>query len=255
MYDMGTTWYFDGSGTGPESPVMVLSGLGGTDEVWRAFDSDWRDALLGLGIGVWHSTDRFRRQTADPGPTLPDALLNIIGKQISAEFNAVSFAVDKPAADALRSVHHEKIPLSEKILMDECFSSVGIGKADTGHMNRVSLIFDKGEPFIHHLKGPWQRGRTELRTADENGWPRQVRAIEPANTKDHPGLQAADLLSWAIRSRYQYGDRLVDPKTFLIMFPFAAAGKLRGGYFDEKAIRSRYIEKRAYSLRHNYSFI
>ncbi|HYL35240.1 MAG TPA: DUF3800 domain-containing protein [Bryobacteraceae bacterium] len=251
---MPTTWYFDGSGTGDDCRIMVLSGVGASDETWKAFDTAWSTARNELGLDVWHSTDYFRRipaMKAEP----PVSLLNIIGQQWSQEFNSVSFAADKAAVETIRNQFHDAVPPVERMLTDWCFRGIGVSKADTGHRDRARILFDRSEPFIRHLKSPWQAGRRELKRVKAGGWPLQIREIEPASNKDHPGLQAADLLSWLIRCRYEYGDKLIDSRVPVMMFPFMAAGRLRGGFLDQSTIRSLYIEKRTLELGHNYAFV
>jgi hypothetical protein len=141
------------------------------------------------------------------------------------------------------------------MLTDWCFRGIGVAKADIGQLARTRIVFDQDEPFIRHLKSPWQAGRTELKRAKADGWPLQIREIEPASSKDHPGLQAADLLSWLIRSRYEYGDKMIDSRVPVMLFPFMAAGRLRGGFLDESTIRSLYIEKQTLELGHNYALV
>ena len=47
---MPTTWYFDGAGTSADCRIMVLSGLGASEEVWKAFDDAWSAALVEVRI-------------------------------------------------------------------------------------------------------------------------------------------------------------------------------------------------------------
>jgi hypothetical protein len=181
--------------------------------------------------------------------------LNVIGRQVSHEFNAISFAANKQAVASVRALYPRAVPRLEKMLVDLCFSQLGVAKEDIGQQRQLRILFDQREPFIRHLKERWQEGRTECRRARENGWPLQIREVEPASHRDHPGLQAADLISWAIRCRYEYGDKLVDPKVFMIMFPFMAAGRLRGGYLAAEEVKALYVEKRLPKLSHNCSFV
>jgi hypothetical protein len=119
----------------------------------------------------------------------------------------------------------------------------------------VSIFFDQNEPFIRHLKPVWQAGKADLRRSKGNGWPLQIRSVEPASGKVHTILQAVDLLSWVIRCRYEYGDKLIDPKVVLLMFPFMAAAGVQGGFMDAASIQVFYVERRSLSVRHNYSFV
>src|SRR6266516_926789 len=100
---MSTTWFFDGGGTSADCRIMVLSGVGGSDEMWKAFHEPWKAALPELQLDAWHSTDYFRRQNRGAKQNIPNTLLNLIGKQVSQEFSVISFAVDKAAADTVRS--------------------------------------------------------------------------------------------------------------------------------------------------------
>jgi hypothetical protein len=252
---MPTTWFFDGGGTNTGCPIMVLSAVGGSDDALRAFDQGWKDALQELGIRTWHSTDYFRTRNRVAKPKAPIALANVIGQLTCQEFNCVSFAADKAAVEALRIQFPDVVPTVDRMLLDLCFAGLRAAKADTGEPGRIRVLFDRGEPFIRHLKSSWQRGRTELRRAREGGWPLQIREMEPARSEDHSGLQAADLLSWVIRCRYEYGDKLVDPKIFMMMFAFMAAARLRGGFLNEAAIKSLYVEKHVPELAHGYAFV
>jgi hypothetical protein len=252
---MPTTWYFDGSGTDTKSPIMALSGVGASDRAWEEFNKGWNTALAQLGVNVWHSTEQFRYRRTALERNVPECLLDAICKQFSQEFNTVSYAIEKAAVDALRLEHADLVPPAEAILADLCLGTLGIAQEDIGRTARLRLLFDRNEPFIRYLKRPWQAGRKELRRKKEEGWPTQIREIEPARCQDHPGVQAADLLSWVVRSGYEHRG-VYDSKIVITMFTFIMAGKLRGGFLDEKTIRSLYIEKRpAPDLQHTLSFV
>lgn len=242
---MPTTWFFDGSGMGSDCRTLVLSAVGGSDEAWKAFDDEWRLALAELQIHEWHSTDYFRRRTKPR--TVPDVLLDVVVRHTKREFNCISFAVDKGAAETAHRQYPTAVPSASKMLVDLCLSGIGCSVEDRGQPDRVRILFDRGEPFIRHLKADWQDGRKELRRIREEGWPRQVPEIEPARSKDYPGLQVADLLSWSVRSRYEYGDEFVDLKVLTIVFTFMAV--LRVGFLDPDALRAGYIKPTALTLK------
>lgn len=186
---MPTTWFFDGGGTSVDCAIMVLSGVGGSDAAVDALGQAWKAALHELQIDTWHSTDYFRRRDRGTKPEFPVALANVIGRLIFKELNCVSFAADKAALEAVRIQHPESVPSVERMLMNLCFRGLGVSKEDIGQHARVRIVFDRGEPFIRHLKSSWQAGRTELKRAKHGGWPLQVKEMEPANSKDHAGLQ------------------------------------------------------------------
>lgn len=220
--------------------------------MWAELDDEWRLALRELQEEEWHSTDYFRTEGRAVARKTPAPLLNVIGRHILQEFNCVSFAVEKAAAERARCLYPSIIPPSPKMLMDLCFRGIGAAKEDLHQPRRIRILFDRGEPFVRHLKTAWQNGRAELGRARADGWPRQVREVETARAKDHPGLQVADLLSWSIRCRYEYGDKMVDPKIPVIMFPFIPV--LRGGFLDSDAIRALYVDRSAPTLTHGYAF-
>jgi len=220
--------------------------------MWGNLNDGWQRALEELGLDEWHSTDYFRRQSPNEAPKIPAPLLNALGRGTVQEFNCVSYAVDKEAAKKARGEHLGVIPSDSKMLMDLCFLGIGAAKEDQHEPDRIRILFDQGEPFIRHLKASWQEGRRALRSSGENGWPLQVREVEPANSKEHPGLQVADLVSWTIRCRYEYGDRMIDPKIPLMMFSFLWV--LQGGFLDEERIRALYIDRSTPTFGHNYSF-
>jgi Protein of unknown function (DUF3800) len=250
---MPTKWFFDAAGTDAGSRILVLSGVGGSEAMWQNLNTAWRAALDDLQIEVWHSTDYFRRRGRAEKAELPKALLNVIGRQIQQEFNCISFAVDKQASEASRIQYRELIPPDEQMLMELCFSGLGAAREDRDQPDCITILFDRDEPFIHHLKSSWDQGRKYLRRERKGGWPLQVRQIEPASSKDHAGLQVADLLSWTLRCRYEYGDKMVDPKIPMIMLMFAP--QLRGGFLNLPNIEARYVHKRSVEFSHGYSFM
>ena len=250
---MTTTWFFDAAGTGRDCRVLVLSGVGGSDAMWNDLNLAWRAALNEAQLPEWHSSAYFRRKGDTERRQMPAALLNVIGKQVSSEFNCVSYAVDRIASETLREQHPELVPSDSQMLMRLCFNGLGAAKADQDQLNCIRILFDRNEPFINHLKRSWQDGRKYLLREGAEGWPLQVRSIESASSKDHPGLQVADLLSWSIRCRYEYGDKMVDPKIPKILFPFFL--KLRGGFLNSDNVRALYVDRSSPSLSHHYSFV
>jgi hypothetical protein len=249
---MPTTWFFDAAGTGPESRVLVLSGVGASDATWQPMNSSWRTALATLQLSAWHSTEYFWRRDQQRAE-LPAALLNVIGQHVNSEFNCISYAIDKRSASAIRQTCPTPMPPDTQILMRLCFAGIGTAAADRDGHNTTRILFDRGEPFIHHLKHSWQRGRKYLRRERADGWPLQVHEIEPASSKDHPGLQVADLISWMMHCRYEYGDKMVDPKIPMLMLPFLT--NLRGGYLDHNNLQDLFVHHRSPAMRHTYAFV
>jgi hypothetical protein len=249
---MPTTWFFDGSGTGSECDVLVLSGVGASDSLWADFNADWAKGLEQLGLQEWHSTKYFKNPDGSRGRRGPVEILNVIGKQVTKRINYASFAIRKSDALSVRAEYPEIVPSDSLILVSMCFNCLGAAEEDSHEPDRIRILFDRSEPFINQLKQPWQTARKSLRRQGKHGWPRQVREIEPASSREYPGMQLADLVSWTIRCRYEYGDRMIDPKIAMLMF--CMMPNLRGGFLDAEVIRALYVKKDHPELRHSYSF-
>ncbi len=232
---MGTTWYFDGSGMNAASDTLVLSGVGAPDTAWAPFNDEWMQSLDSLGLDVWHSTDNLRKKDGADRAGPPASLLNAVGKM--NQLNVVSFAASKAAIENLRISGHHEVHRIEPMLAHLCLKNLGIAPADVGAGPCLRVLFDAGEPFIRHFKTTWHQERRKMREARGDGWPRQIREIEPVRTKDHPGLQIADLISWAVRFKYEYAPQF-DPTVVKILSVYILAGKLRGGYLGASELRS-----------------
>jgi len=251
---MPTTWYFDGSGTDSHSPVIVLTGLAAADDVWREFNLRWAAALRELGLTSWHTTDQLRKfRATTPRHPIPAAILNAAVRVADREFQIASFAIDKRALRGLRNRYGDKVPDAPRLCVRLCFGALGVCKADALRSNCLRVFFDRNEPFIHWLKRPWQEYVKEARRA-RRGWPIQVTQIEPRASSEHPGLQAADLVSWAVRVRYDLGDCYADADAACMFLGLLLTGKFLGGFLDYPTLHSLCVEKKVLNLVHTYRF-
>lgn len=259
---MPTTWYFDGSGTDRGSPVIVLTGLAADDKAWNEFNARWTAALKELGRPGWHTTDEIRRLRAvapmaavvnGRQVSVPAPILNAAAHIADKEFQIASFAIDKKALRKLHALHGRSVPDAPQLCVRLCFNSLGVCKADEQQQGRLTIFFDRNEPFIRWLKQPWQGHVKEARLT-RKGWPFQIARIESAASGDHPGLQAADLVSWAVRVRYERGDCFANADAAAIFLGFLLTGKFYGGILDHEALRSLCVEKRQPDFRHGYRF-
>jgi hypothetical protein len=255
-----TTWYFDGSGTDRASPVVVLTGLAAADEAWQEFSGRWTAACQEAGVTTWHTTDEIRRLRAaargtalptSPQHFVPTPILNAAVHLADREFQIASFAIDKKALRTLHERHGDEVPDASRLCVWLCFRALGVCKADVLRSNSLRVFFDRNEPFIRWLKRPWQEHVKEARRAGR-GWPIQVTQIEPGASSEHPGLQAADLVSWAVRVRYDLGDCYADPDAAHMFVGLLLTGKFYGGFLDYQALHSLCVEKKQPDLRHTW---
>ncbi|MGD1157219.1 MAG: DUF3800 domain-containing protein [Terriglobia bacterium] len=259
---MPSTWYFDGSGTDRHSPVIVLTGLVAADDAWHEFSRRWAAALQDLGLINWHTTDELRKlraaasgtaAAATPRHSIPAAVLNAALHLADREFQIASFAIDKKALRRLHERYGDEVPDAPRLCVRLCFGALGVCKADVLRSNSLRVFFDRNEPFIRWLKRPWQEHVKEARRAGR-GWPIQVTQIEPGTSIEHPGLQAADLVSWAVRVRYDLGDCYADADAACIFVGLLLTGKYCGGFLDHQALHSLCVDKKQPDLRHTYRF-
>jgi hypothetical protein len=257
-----TTWYFDGGGTDRDSPVIVLTGLAAADENWHEFNRHWTEACQELGLRGWHTADELRRLRAAASGTavanalrrfVPAPILNAAVHLADREFQIASFAIEKKALHKLRKRYGEQVPGAPRLCVRLCFNALGVCKSDVEQSNSLRVFFDQNEPFIRWLKGPWQERVKEARHA-RRGWPIQIAKIEPAASSEHPALQAADLVSWAVRVRYDRGDCYADADAAVILVQLLLTGKFYGGFLDYQALHSLCVEKKQPNLVHRYRF-
>lgn len=259
---MPMTWYFDGSGTDRDSRVVVLTGVAAADEAWAEFDQHWADTCSELGLKWWHTSEQVRRlrleccktSVADgPEHVIPTPLLNAAVHVADREFQIASSAIDKKAALELSARFGNKIPHPFRLCVRLCFKELGVSTADLGRERALKIFFDQNEPFIHWLKKPWQEHIKAARLA-RRGWPLQIAKIESAASRDRPGLQLADLISWAVRTRYDVGDRFADADAAVIFTGLVLTRKFYGGFLDRKALHSLCVEMKEPDLHHTYRF-
>jgi hypothetical protein len=73
--------------------------------------------------------------------------------------------------------------------------------ADTCHIEKLQLIFDKNEPFYGHIHDRWHSKRAKK---EEPTWA-HVLALSEADSQELPALQAADVIAWAVGQRHEKG--------------------------------------------------
>jgi hypothetical protein len=77
-----TTWYFDGSGTDRDSPVIVLTGLAAADENWHEFNRRWTETCQELGLRGWHTADELRRLRAAASGNVHEAIKGCLPAEV-----------------------------------------------------------------------------------------------------------------------------------------------------------------------------
>ncbi len=136
----------------------------------------------------------------------------------------------------------------EDLCVGFCFKKLGIAKTDIGQTGCLQLLFDRGEPFLRHLKAPWQREHRKAQR--QGGRPAQVRDIRFVTAQDHPGLQAADLIAWGVRMHYETQQQ--DLRASRIIMMTLLTGKHYHGFLDAEALHRFYVQKEQVSFALHY---
>jgi hypothetical protein len=74
---------------------------------------------------------------------------------------------------------------------------------DIASIESIDIFFDQNERFLHHLQSIWQKHRK----SDHAGWG-LINCVAPAEMRNAPPLQLADMLAWAKNRKYVFGDHV-----------------------------------------------
>jgi Protein of unknown function (DUF3800) len=186
--------------------VITLAGYAATDSIWARLDSAWSLALRRHGAEFIHMTDAISLQGAfsiSKGWTrnrVEALILDLL--KVFTEFS------DKPIkgvactivlADYLRAKSlFADLPRPEYICTIDCLTLSWLwyasipSKSDQLEDKCADLFFDRGESFMGHAQDVWNHKNFRDRKAF-----RAIRLIAPADMRDVPGIQMADMLAWA----------------------------------------------------------
>jgi hypothetical protein len=211
--------FFDG-GNEPDSTaykVVTLAGLVGTHPQWRKFDSDWKKTVIGKhGAQYAHATDATALQNdfANWSQSRVDAMYGDCVR-VLREHAAVSHqrlgllpvTITVLNEDFLRA--YETVPELGSSAMhcavqccELCFQFGEVFYPD----NKYQLYFDQGEPYYGHIVNRYNNRKAKR---IEPIWERVV-VLAEANMRVTPGLQAADMLAWAVNHHYTDGQCVRD---------------------------------------------
>jgi hypothetical protein len=211
--------YFDGSrvGLAKDESWLTLAGFVATDAFWNHFDTAWETEVLQkrephaaylhmadllTGNGIFKGWDWERRYSL-----VWDAV-NYLQSLPKGAFCAVYASIDESARNDLVT---EGYDVSEPhVICAECT----IGQAfswffDTrpDNVELASIYFDQNERFIHSFRQRWQRELKGQRLVVANCFWGLIADVEERDMRCTPGLQAADLLAWAVSRRHAGEER------------------------------------------------
>jgi hypothetical protein len=206
--------YFDGSEGVDDSDHtwLTLAGFGAPDAVWAKFDTKWQAMLrdrypiapyihMNELMGWDDPFERVVGWNEENKNRLVLDAIHLLQAMDKSTFTSHVCTIDMTAYHELVGIGH---PVSDpyKICAEVC-----VGKSVSWYNDRhpqkselAHVFFDRDEKFMHTLKQRWLQERT----------PRGGISVKPAwdiianitdeNMRDHPGIQAADVIAWG-RSR------------------------------------------------------
>ena len=191
--------FLDGSGKADGNySTLTLACVAVSELVRPEFEAGWHEAVHGLGLSWWHTTDAKRLWRSEP---------NVFVKAVDSLFRALEPFRDKRLwtysatvvlSDYARASGEISLRAPEALCVD---GSVGsLGYKDEKDLPIV-LYFDRGEEFRKHLQNVWDKARAQKRDwryRRPRGWPWQIDAIRGLDSRSSCGIQAADLLAWIV---------------------------------------------------------
>jgi len=205
--------YLDSSGK-LENDYITLAAFAASDEMWGKFETDWKAILDDHSPKakyvhmreIAHQIKGFDRKlgwTDENAFGLANKCLVYMSHLDKKRFRMFYCAVDLKAWHKLRA---ETYPLPNPIDMCNEFCSRGVllwyiskyPEVVNLQTDTVKYFFDKGEPFKQAFEDEWNR--ETKRSEDRGVWSvfNLIEQITPVEMRKVPGVQAADILAWAV---------------------------------------------------------
>ena len=205
--------YLDSSGK-PDNDYMTLAAFAGNDEMWQEFETEWDKILeqhkpkakyvhmreiAHLERGFAHRLGWTHKSAFG----LATECLVYMSRLDKKRFRMFYCAVDLVAWRKLRA---ETYPLPSPIDLCNQFCSEGVLMWHVGmypdiidlQTDTVKYFFDRGEGFKTPFEEKWN---SEKERAERTGvWNvfKMVEQVSAVDMKKIPGVQAADILAWAV---------------------------------------------------------
>lgn len=197
------------------------------DVVWAEFSDGWRHILrthrptaaymhmneamsLDGEFRLCHGWDKYRRAS------LIRRLIGFLSEnRWKGAIKPFSCTVDLDGHDRAR---REKYPvkrphrLATFACVTQIFSGyaelVGKSRAAVHHVEKIDYLFDQNEGFLRHLHDLQDRyrGRQLRQPRPEDLFWSLLNRVAPVPMRQHPGVQAADMLAWSINRLLRHGD-------------------------------------------------
>jgi len=235
---LSLTAYFDESGTHEGSEAVALAGWLSTDERWRRFEAEWREALSDFGVDMFHM-NKFANG-APPFKGWPEKkrqarlarLLTIINRHA---LGSVGWVINKPLYDKVVAEKAQSICGSPYGLAAvACFTDVASAMRGMKIVDAwVAYVFEKGtegqadilKMFNENMRDPARKEHFRLLS------------LRFEDKRKYLPLQAADILAYELYQHFprQLGLSRRSPRAYVMSRLSERASYW--GYYEEQELR------------------
>lgn len=199
----------------PQTGFYVAAGWIGRLEAWADFDVQWRQALLDEKISAFHmgpcekGSGDFKGKTPPERERLQKLFVGIISRhRISGLICAVAYSPWRKYENAIRELMP---PHLKHFVQPHIFAMHGLTVAatraaamqDVPPTEQISFVFDRHFQFQGRVEDLWLGGALRNTQLERYGY---LGDLSHGDKRDHPGLQAADILAYEEFRRLS-GDR------------------------------------------------
>ncbi|HEY6307225.1 MAG TPA: DUF3800 domain-containing protein [Candidatus Angelobacter sp.] len=224
--------YLDSSGK-LENDYMTLAAVAANEQMWQDFEIAWAKILDGHTPKakyvhmreIAHQTKGFDRKLGwddNSAFGLSNKCLIHMSHMDKLRFNMFYCAIDMKAYHKLRAENYQ-IPEPVELCNWFCSESVigwwlsGYDKQIPGGYpdeidpmaDTISYFFDRHEYFKQPLEDKWNAEKDRAEQKDEWSVWQRVKEVAAVDMKDVPGIQAADIVAWAVNREniVQHGEK------------------------------------------------
>ena len=203
--------FFDGS-RGEDDDIgqwLTLAGYMATDAVWSGFQKQWETMLRDRYpiapyvhmCDIAANVDPFERLAGWDDDKLTKLVLDcllILQDLNKRDVCSFTYSIDLTARVKLIAEGYE-IHDPYAICTSSCVGLAFKWQYDTHPTNseRSYLFFDRGEKFINYIRPKWLKERTPPGKVGLGSFWDWIIDIQELDMREHPPIQAADVLAWA----------------------------------------------------------
>lgn len=193
--------------SGSPSPALPAG-----DSFWAGFDAGWHERVLARrepAAPYLHMKDVncrsgiFRSFTNEQINRLIWDALNYLQHLPNEHYCALICSINREERDSLVAEGYT-IPEAPTICAEWCITTASRWRVEyhPHAIERISVYFDQGEPFMHEFRQRWLRANPRREPIITDPTLGLIEEVSAADMRNVPALQAADMLAWATSRRH-----------------------------------------------------